>query len=63
MVGEGVCKLFRIDAGNALKLMPSVLGKRESQAYTCHAWLMDYEAEESLVGDESFTEAITTAFT
>jgi hypothetical protein len=49
VVGEGVCKVFRIEAGNSLKPLPGMLAKRESHAYTCHAWLVDNEARECLV--------------
>ncbi len=49
VVGDGVCKVFRIEAGNSLKPLPSALAKREGQAYTCHAWLIDNDARESLV--------------
>lgn len=49
VVGEGTFKVFRIEAGNSLKLLPSTVAKREAQAFICHAWLVDYDAWESLV--------------
>lgn len=50
VVGAGVCRLFRLEAGNALKpvVLPA-LSKREGQAFTCHAWLLDNDAKEALV--------------
>ena len=44
MVGEGTCCLCQIEAGNTLRLLPTALSKRESQAFACHAWLLDGDA-------------------
>lgn len=44
MVGEGTCCLYQIEAGNTLRAVPTALTKRESQGYTCHAWLLDGDA-------------------
>lgn len=50
-VGHNIFKLYRIVDG-LLKVQPSVLGKREPQNFTCHAWLPD-EKENILVGTDS----------
>lgn len=44
VVGEGTCCLYQIEAGNTLRHLPTVLPKRESTAFTCHAWLTDNDA-------------------
>lgn len=44
VVGEGTCCLYQIEAGNTLRPLPTALTKRESQGYTCHAWLLDGDA-------------------
>ncbi|PRW57644.1 Cilia- and flagella-associated 57 [Chlorella sorokiniana] len=44
VVGEGTCCLYQIEAGNTLRALPTALAKRESQGYTCHAWLLDGDA-------------------
>ena len=57
VVGVGVCRLFRLEAGAALKPVPlPALAKREGQAhYTAHAWLVDNDARETLVGAGRYT--------
>ena len=51
MAGEGTCRLYRIEAGNVLKQVPSALSKRESppQSYTAHAWLVDNDTTDTMV--------------
>jgi len=48
VVGNGIFKTFKTVDGN-LKVQPSILGKREPQNYTCHAWLPDADKESRLV--------------
>ena len=51
VVGEGLCRTFRIEGGLGLKPEPPLpLGKRDSQRYTCHTYLTDSAAKESMVG-------------
>lgn len=40
VTGDGVAKFVRLSDG-ALKPIPVAMGRREAQAYTCHAWLAD----------------------
>jgi len=49
VVGEGTCSLFAIEAGNTLRPVPSMLARRESPSFSCHAWLIDNDAREQLV--------------
>ena len=41
VVGEGTCGVYAIEAGNTLRAVPTALSKRDTQPFTCHAWLLD----------------------
>jgi dipeptidyl aminopeptidase/acylaminoacyl peptidase len=40
VTGDGVCKFLRI-TDQTLKPLPGAMGKREPQAYLCHAWMSE----------------------
>ena len=48
MVGEGVCTLYTLEQGNALRAVPNAIPRRDSPCYTCHAWVADSDARELL---------------
>ena len=40
VTGDGICKFLRI-TDQTLKPLPGAMGKREPQAYLCHAWMSE----------------------
>ena len=38
VTGDGICRFLRI-TDQTLKPLPGAMGKREPQAYVCHAWM------------------------
>lgn len=50
VVGEGTCALYHIEAGNALRAVPTALPRRECASFTCHAWLADNDAAPGALG-------------
>lgn len=44
VVGQGIFKIFKTADSN-LKLLPNALAKRDSQNYTCHAWMPEGSAD------------------
>ena len=40
VTGDGICKFLRITY-QTLKPLPGAMGKREPQAYLCHAWMSE----------------------
>ena len=48
VVGEGVCALFQIEAGNTLRPLPCTLPRLPHTGFTCHAWLLDNDAAGTL---------------
>jgi len=40
VTGDGICRFLRI-TDQTLKPLPGAMGKREPQAYLCHAWLSE----------------------
>jgi hypothetical protein len=54
VVGQGIFKIFKTADSN-LKLMPNSLAKRDSQNYTCQAWMPEAtgEKERLVVGTDT----------
>ena len=40
VTGDGICRFLRI-TDQTLKPLPGAMGKREPQAYLCHAWMSE----------------------
>eukprot|EP00887_Chlorella_sp_A99_P007960 scaffold12.g7960.t1 len=61
VAGEGTCRVYRIEAGNSLKPLPSVLAKRESASFAAHAWLVDHDSSDALVVGTAAGELLVVA--